>query len=206
MTGGRIGRVLTKLAGVLLACWACGWVAANALVVQVALPHADAILVLSGAPVYTERLVTAARLFREGRADKLILTDDGMRGPWSRTLQRNPTSVESAMLLFAESGVPAEKVEVLSGRVSSTYQEVVLMRDYSTSHALKSVIVVTSRYHTRRAFWTLRRVLRDTGAQVGIEPATPIDSPPPATWWLYGRGWPMVAGEYVKLAYYWVRY
>jgi uncharacterized SAM-binding protein YcdF (DUF218 family) len=184
-------------------CWVSAWVAARALVVEEPLPRADVLLVLAGAGVYGERVTHAARLFFDGRSGKIVLTNDGSLQSWSRTLQRNPLSVERAMLLLGRLGVPPGNVEALQGRVASTYDEALLMRRYAEAHQLTSIVVVTSGYHTRRASWTLRRVFRGTGIQIGIEPA-PLQpgTPSPATWWWSARGWPMVAGEYVKLVYY----
>lgn len=187
--------------------WALAWAAARALVVYVRLQHADVILVMAGAPVYFERVAHAGRLFLDGRADKVLLTNDGTRGSWSRTLQRNPLLYERAILRMTQAGVPPASIELLPGRISSTFDEAALMREYARTHAVKSLIVVTSDYHTRRALWALRRVLRDTGVEVGIEPVVPLfSSVSPRTWWLHARGWQMVFGEYVKLAYYRLRY
>ncbi|MDT7605003.1 MAG: hypothetical protein QOF61_3000, partial [Acidobacteriota bacterium] len=36
--------------------------------------------------------------------------------------------------------------------------------------------------------------------------ATGGESPAPYGWWLTARGWREVAGEYVKLVYYWTHY
>ncbi|MCA1634417.1 MAG: YdcF family protein [Acidobacteria bacterium] len=104
-------------------------------------------------------------------------------------------------------GVPAEQVEVLPQPVSSTYEEAVRLRDYATTQGLRSVLIVTSAYHSRRALWTMRRVFEGSGVEVGLAIA-PIgeQSPKSATWWLHISGWRMVAGEYVKLVYYWLRY
>jgi uncharacterized SAM-binding protein YcdF (DUF218 family) len=195
--------VLIVILLVLALGWTLAWAAARALVVEVKLQHADVILVMAGAPVYFGRTAEAGRLFLDGRADKILLTNDGVRGSWSRTLQRNPFYYERAMLRLTQAGVPVTSVELLSGRISSTFDEAALMSAYARTHAVKSVIVVTSEYHTRRALWTVRRVLRDTGVEVGVQPATPIfDSVSPHNWWWYARGWQMVFGEYVKLAYY----
>lgn len=187
--------------------WALAWAAARALVVEVKLPHADVILVMAGAPVYFGRTAEAGRLFLDGRADRILLTNDGVRGSWSRTLQRNPLYYERAMLRLTQAGVPASSIELLPGRISSTFDEAALMRTYARTHAVKSVIIVTSEYHTRRALWTLRRVLRDTGTEIGVEPANPIfGSVSPWNWWWSAGGWQTVFGEYVKLAYYRVHY
>jgi hypothetical protein len=51
--------------------------------------------------------------------------------------------------------------------------------------------------------WTFRTLFQDGTTQVGLDPVdTGIQTPPPATWWLHGRGWKLVLGEYLKLIYY----
>jgi uncharacterized SAM-binding protein YcdF (DUF218 family) len=196
-----IGTIVAAL------CWLSAWIAARALVVQEPLSRADVLLVLAGAKVYGERVTYAAHLFLDGRAGRIVLTNDGNLQSWSRTLQRNPLSVERATLMLGRLGVPAANIEALQGRVDSTHDEALLMRRYAEAHHVKSIVVVTSGYHTRRASWTLRRVFRGTGIQIGIEPAPPQpDTPSPMTWWWSARGWPMVAGEYMKLVYYRFRY
>src|SRR4030095_8770229 len=147
----------------------------------------------AGAPVYFGRAAEAGRLFLDGRADRILLTNDGVRGSWSRTLQRNPLYYERAILRLTQAGVPASSIELLPGRISSTFDEAALMRAYARTHAVKSVIIATSEYHTRRALCTLPRVLRGRGAEIGVEPANPIfGSVSPWNWWWSPGGWQMV--------------
>jgi uncharacterized SAM-binding protein YcdF (DUF218 family) len=72
---------------------------------------------------------------------------------------------------------------------------------------LRSLIVVTSPYHSRRALWSLRKVFAGSGVEVGIDPVAPGgQSPAPYMWWTTRRGWREVAGEYAKLVYYHAHY
>lgn len=200
----RLVRVLV----VLLVVWLpLGWIGARALIVSAELPQADVIVVLGGSSTYVERTSAAAQLFGSGRAPKIILTDDGQQGGWSSAEQRNPFFVERARQELERANVPAEKIEVLPPLVSSTYDEAVLLREYAKSHQMRSMLVVTSAYHSRRALWTLRRVFEGSGVELGLESPPPgWQTPQPATWWLHLQGWQVVAGEYVKLVYYWLSY
>ena len=75
------------------------------------------------------------------------------------------------------------------------------------TRGVRSMIVVTSPYHTRRARWILRRVFDGSGVAVKIDAALPDDkTPQPATWWLTGRGWHDVASEYAKFVFYALNY
>ncbi|HEX8745684.1 MAG TPA: YdcF family protein [Pyrinomonadaceae bacterium] len=205
--GARVAGYLRFLAPLLVVWFMLAWVAAEALVVQASLPRADAILVLSGSSNYVERARHAARLYNEGRAPLILLTDDGQQGGWSTEEQRNPFFVERAVRELSRAGVPAEKITVLPGVVSSTYAEAASLRDYAGRRGLRSVLIVTSAYHSRRALWTMRRVTEGSDMNVGVDaPEAGGESPAPAIWWINPRGWQMVAGEYPKMLYYHLRY
>lgn len=193
---------------VLLAAWPpVAWMAARALSVEADLAHADAIVVFGGSATYVERTREAARLFHQGRAPKIILTNDGRRGGWSNELERNPFFIERAAQELQRAGVPAENIESLSPIVSSTYDEALLLRDYAQQRGLRSLLFVTSAYHSRRALWTIKRVFDGSGIEVGLmSPAAGWQTPRFATWWLHLKGWKMIGSEYVKLIYYRVRY
>ena len=197
------------VAGLILAVlWPfVAWVAAAALVERASLPRADALVVMSGSAAYVERARRAAELYHEGRAPRVILTDDNVRGPWSEARGTNPLFVERAREELLRAGIPAESVEVLPGVVVNTYEEAVAARAYAERTKLHSLLFVTSAYHTRRALWTLRRAFRGSGVEVGVEPVEPgAQTPTPATWWLSRRGWRAVALEYPKLVYYYWEY
>lgn len=175
--------------------------------VSAALSSADAIVVLSGSSTYIERTQKAAELHRQGRAPLVLLTDDQTRGGWSSALQRNPYFVERARDELIKQGVPAEKIRIVPGLASSTHDEVLLIKDYATAQGLRSLLVVTSAYHSRRALRSLRQTFAGTETTIGLEPVPPgVQTPSPAFWWLQPVGWRSVGGEYVKLIYYWLRY
>ncbi len=201
-------RRLASYAVILLAAWSLvAWVAARALIVRAEPSSADALVVLSGGSFYAERTRRAAELFMLGRAPRIILTDDGIRGPWSNEQERNPSYTELEAEALRRAGVPSDSIEVLPQMVSSTYDEASLLSDYARRRGLRSILVVTSAYHSRRALWVWRRVFRESGINVGLEPTeTGGQSPAPATWWWHLRGWRSVAGEYPKIIYYWLRY
>jgi uncharacterized SAM-binding protein YcdF (DUF218 family) len=200
----RRGRVVLLL----LVVWSIlAWGAARALVVRSELPHADALVVLAGSATYVERTHRAAQLFAAGVAARIVLTNDNLPSGWSALEERNPLFVERAAEELQRQGVPAEKIEIVPGIVSSTYDEIMRVREYSVKHGLRSILVVTSAYHSRRAWWTLRHVFRGSDVAIGLETAAPGEqSPRPATWWWHRVGWQMVPLEYVKIVYYWLRY
>lgn len=201
-------RTAIKILLICILIWPfVAWAAARLLIIEAPLARADAIVVLGGSANYKERARDAARLLQDGRAQRILVTNDNMRGPWSSVEQRNLFFYERALDELRNAGVPDESVEVLITSVSSTHEEAELVKQYAVEHGLHSVLIVTSAYHSRRALWTFSRVFRDTGIEVGLVPVSPgTDSPRPATWWLTVRGWRLVPTEYVKMIYYVVKY
>jgi uncharacterized SAM-binding protein YcdF (DUF218 family) len=200
----RIRRRLL-VAFLLLAFWSLlAWAGARWLVVEAPLARADAIVVLSGSSTYVERAQKAAALFKEGRSPKIVLTNDNRQGGWSSVEQRNPFFYERATSVLTSEGVPQSVIEVIPQPVQSTRDEATLLRSYSNTRGLHSLIVVTSAYHSRRALHTFRTAFAMSNVAIGLEhPPTGLQTPRPATWWLHPRGWLMVPNEYLKIAYYW---
>ncbi|HVF55417.1 MAG TPA: YdcF family protein, partial [Pyrinomonadaceae bacterium] len=172
------------------------WLAAEALIVKSDLPRADAIAVLSGSSTYLERTRRAAELFAQGRAPIVVLTNDGQQSGWSATEQRNPFFYERAADELRRQGVPPERIRVIPEVVVSTYDEVVHLREYGAENRLRSILVVTAPYQSRRALWTLRRVFGGSGVEVGLDaPPAGEQSPPTPTWWWHAAGWEQVPSE-----------
>ena len=135
----------------------------------------------------------------------MVLTNDGLRGRWSRRRQANLTSTERAKDAVLDAGIPEQRLIILPQRVNSTYDEAVAVRGFVETAGIRRVLVVTSPYHSRRALWVFRRVL--AGVEVGIDSPLPGEQSPAAgTWWLSKTGWHNVALEYVKLVYYRIKH
>lgn len=180
---------------------------AVALIVEKPVEKADAIMVLGGSATYIERTRKAAELYNRGLAPLVLLTDDGQRAGWSRTEQRNPPYFDLARRSLISQGVPENAIKVLPGEVTGTNWEAQVLSKEIDATGLRSVLLVTSAYHSRRAFWTFEKFLAGKDVQLGVEhPPTGEQTPRPAFWWLSRKGWDMVAGEYVKTIAYWLYY
>ncbi len=201
--GRRLRRVVVLLVALIGGWTLLAWAAAKYLVVSAPLPRADAIVVLSGSACLLERTNEAAQLYNSNVASRIVLTNDNLQGTWSSAEQRNPFFWERAKENLVSAGVPPQRIEVIWHPVTSTYDEAQTVRDYAQAQGFKSIVVVTSGYHSRRALWTLQRVFHGSNVEIGMQAVeTGIQTPSPLTWWLRPRGWQMVAGEYVKSVYY----
>ncbi len=194
--------VLTAL--LLISLWVpLAWWLAERLIVQKPLDKADVMVVLGGSATYIERTQKAAQLFEEKVSDRIVLTDDGLQSGWSRTEQRNPFFVELARKELVARGVPPENIEILSPAVSGTKDEADLVGDEVRKRGWQRVLIVTSAYHSRRSLWLFELYAGNEGTEFGVvSPPAGQQTPASFYWWLLPKGWNMVAGEYIKSAYY----
>jgi len=201
-------RTILKVFVICVLIWPfAAWAGARLLITEAPLEKADAIVVLAGAASYRERTREAVRLLRDGRAPRIVITNDNTAGSWSQADQRNLLFYERSLEELRKAGVPPDSIDVLMQPVSSTQEEAQLIRDYAQQHRLQSILIVTSPYHSRRALWVFSRSFRNTGIRMGLVAVTPgFQSPRPATWWLSLRGWKLVPTEYVKMIYYVIKY
>ncbi|HMT06736.1 MAG TPA: YdcF family protein [Pyrinomonadaceae bacterium] len=177
---------------------------ANHLIFQKTIEKPDAIVVLAGSSQYPERCRKAAELYHERQIPVIYLTNDGERSGWSVAEKRNIPYLELERRELIANGVFADSIRVLDGVVKGTDDEAKAMAAEAKAANLRSVLIVTSSYHSRRAYRTFERMFADSGIEIGIEHA-PLadDDPSPMWWWLSRRGWQLVGGEYVKSAVYW---
>lgn len=203
----NLGRRLAVAFLFLPGLWFFSWLGARLLLVEAPLDRADAIVVLSGSKMQTERAELAAGLYHNGVAKRIFVTNDNHRGGWNSAEQRNPYFFETTIAALRSRGVPDDAIGVIPQAVDGTHAEAVVLREYADEQGLQSLLVVTSGYHSRRALRSFRRAFAGSGRTVGLRAVSPGQQTPPAsTWWLKRRGWEMVAGEYLKLAYYVVRW
>jgi uncharacterized SAM-binding protein YcdF (DUF218 family) len=182
---------------------------AERLIIEKPLESADAILILSGSHTYVERTQKASEIFRKGIAPKIYLTDDGEQAGWSKVEKRNPSYVELARNSLISQGVPAGNIEILEPQVTGTIYEARILSEKAKAANLRSVLIVTSAYHTRRSLATFQKIFDENNQTIElgiVSPPTGEQTPPPFSWWLSADGWKFVAGEYVKSFVYWVYY
>jgi uncharacterized SAM-binding protein YcdF (DUF218 family) len=178
----------------------------NFLMVDDAVEKADIIEVLAGSSAM--RSQKAAELFFQDVAPKIVLTkmqpvhnDLELRRYGIRLLENH----EEAMGVLKALKVPDAAIEVVDGYNESTVDEARRIKDYALQKGVKSVIVVTSSYHSRRSRLIFRRVFKGTGIQVSLRRA-PEHHFSAQKWWANREAAKAVFLEYQKLLYYALRY
>jgi uncharacterized SAM-binding protein YcdF (DUF218 family) len=157
------------------------------------LAQSEAIVLVGGG--FKERVPAAAMLYRDGYAPLVILANDGIFSGWSTKYNRNLYQVEWAEEDLVKLGVPRDRIVKLPFYGSSTMLDALATKRYLFKSGLKKIIVVTSDYHTLRALWTFRHVLKEYTTDITIFPAKS-----------FGVGIRSLAVEYVKFGYYMLKY
>ena len=182
---------------------------AQLLIVEKPIEKADAIWVLGGSGTYLERTQLAAEFYKKGIANKIYLVNDGEFGGWNKVEQRNLPFYEISKRELIAQGVAENDIEVLPENVTGTNYEADLFAKIAKENNLKSILLVTSAYHSRRTLWTFQESIAKNNLtiEIGLQsPEVGIQTPPKFTWWLSRKGWMFVGGEYVKFVYYFVSY
>jgi uncharacterized SAM-binding protein YcdF (DUF218 family) len=202
----RILRLAILTSLVLFISFFVSAIAGGWLIVEAPLERADAILVLSGSASYIERADEAAALFKAGVSPRILLTNDNGRGGWNDAEERNPYFFELSRSRLVSNGVPPTAIEVLMPAAIGTHGEAEIVVDAALQRNFRSLMIVTSPHHTRRALWTYKRTILEKHAPLilGVRPAS--NSQSGTEWYWQWLEWPTISSEYVKLVYYQMRY
>lgn len=146
---------------------------AESWIVEDPLGKADALVVLSDDNFYADRATRAAELLREGKAPLIVAS--------GRRLRPNAGIAELMEHDLIERGVPKDKIVRLPQDADSTKEEAEALLKFAKEKKWRSVIVVTSNYHTRRARYIFRRVFPQ-GIEVRVASARDGDFDP-QHWW-----------------------
>ena len=191
----------TLLLAVLLGAFACPR-AGHYLIVDEPLRPADVIVVLAGTRV--ERWLEAVDLYREGRAAAILLSS-GIVEPAETRLRalgiRYPSDIELTRDAMVQLGVPASAITAFPDTVDNTAEEAVVAHRFALERGWRSLIVVTSKYHTRRSRFAFERQLRGTGISVQVR-GSRYDESQPDRWWKRRSDFRFVTWELQKLAAY----
>ena len=147
------------------------------------LVRADAILVLAGSDI--ERPLEAVDLYTTGFAARIVLTRESGEPAMALVQRRGitaPFEVDWQRSVLIQLGVAADAVIIPPRVHDNTAQEAQTLRALAAEHGWRRVIVISSKYHLRRAGLAFRRELRDSGVTVVMH-GTRYDRANPTRWW-----------------------
>ena len=133
------------------------------------LEKADALYVLGGARA--DRWLEAADLYREGYAPRIILSSGGPDGG-EEFLQargiRIPSEADIARQVLLQIGIPLEVIALTDRPHDNTSEESMSLSRLVEQERWRAVIVVTSKYHTRRTRLEVKRLFPDSPVKIII--------------------------------------
>lgn len=152
---------------------------------------ADIVIVLAG-DASGHRILKAAQLVREGYASKVVVS-----GPEG---QYDYAECDLAIPFAVKRGYPESYFLHFENRAHSTKEESEALVPELRRLGAKSVLLVTSDYHTRRA----SKIFRKAGPDLTFYPVA-ADAPyfSPAGWWKNREGQKLFAIEWMKTVAEW---
>jgi uncharacterized SAM-binding protein YcdF (DUF218 family) len=144
-----------------------GWV------VEDTVERSDAILVLSDDNFYADRATRAAQIYRQGLSSIVVASGRRLR-PYAGVAEL----MEHDLI---ERGVPKDKILRVAHDADNTREEAKTLAQVAKQKKWRSVIVVTSNFHTRRARYIFSHVFpEDIRIRITGAPDGDFD---PERWW-----------------------
>lgn len=165
-------------------------------------PQATDYVMVLGGHVETRPFVAAA-LLKAGLARKALMAT--IRGYGDEAQGIAPPEQEVVRAVLVRQGVSPNAIVILSNPCASTFDEARALAEFLQSEPHSSVTVVTSCYHTRRTRWIFLKALGEHASRVRFVGA-PADGFDATNWWHFESGFCTYVDEYLKLAFYLVRY
>lgn len=162
---------------------------------------AEAIVVLSGS--LPDRMLEAVDLYQAHMAPRIILTREPSLPGLAALRARGgnlPEPHEENLMVAQHFGISRDVISVLPTPASSTLAEARIVISYLQAQRIKSILLVTSKAHARRARMIFRRLAQGR-IEITVCPS-PYDPFTPDDWW-HDRGTVRrVITEYGKLLTY----
>lgn len=163
--------------------------------------HVDAVFVLGGSIL--DRGMEAARVYEGGYGNRFYFTGAPIPSALE-ALGIDSTEAECTRTVAVEAGLPIELTTVINEGTSTMEEEEALLAQ-AIAIGADTVMIISSRFHLRRVGFVFRDRFREHGITVLLHGAA-NSTFEEETWWKSEEGLIMLNNEYVKLAYYHLKY
>lgn len=153
-----------------------------------------------------DRSLEAAAVFRETKQATVLFVApiDPEKHFMDSLAIPTSSSAEQFRKVMIQLGVPPQKVAYLRGPATSTMDEADKVAAYLRANAqVKRVVIVTSSFHSRRAFRIFRDRFEKAGVRItiNVSPSRYTDFNP-VIWWRRKNDASFVITEWLKIMYY----
>ena len=166
----------------------------------------DLIICLAGENV--DRGLAVVDAYKKGLAPRIFMVREEPPDGYELLKERGvnyPENVDLMIMLLEGLGVPKSAFLASDRYVKSTFEEAKLVRDFVNSGGYRSLILITSPIHSRRAWLSFRKVFDKTDVRILVL-TSPYSEFKPEDWWKERRYLKEVIIEYEKLIYYCLKY
>lgn len=163
--------------------------------------HADAMVMLFGST--RDRVLHVADLYHQNITGKIILPINSDEYYHSSEVKKTQNFIDTLKVSYrlGKLGVPLDSIVKVRGDAISTMMEAVIVREYLRNNTnLDTLIIISSKYHTRRASMIFKAAVKSLD-----NPVTILCSPSPYTkfnkekWWRSKGDIKKVVLEYLKI-------
>ena len=165
-------------------------------------PHAaDAVAVLGGG--LSVRPAAAASYYSAGLVHKVLVSNVHLDAAEAAGVVPSHTSLLRRAV--EKLGVPDNAVELFGHQLSSTYEEIIALREWAVRNHARSIIIPTEVFSARRLRWVSHRVFANAGIEIQV-PAVDAPDYRRDAWWRNEQGVITFQNEIVKYVYYRLKY
>jgi uncharacterized SAM-binding protein YcdF (DUF218 family) len=164
---------------------------------------ADVIVVLNGRDA--ERSLAAVDLYQRGYANLIVLAR-GSKQPGCDEFYERVGENWNSKIFFQRAieamGIPETDFKLIGDGITSTYDEAKVTKRFLMENGYKSILLVTSKWHSKRAYLTFRSMLNDEERiSIACRPSQ-YDNFDPDNWWKIEADAESVLREYIRFVYY----
>lgn len=178
------------------------------LIAEDELQTSDMIVVLTGS--VHDRMLQAVDIYNEKYSDQIVLINTYNTRydiQVKQGLELTPGYAQLSRIVAVDLGIPEENILILEGNAQSTKDEALILREYiKNNREIKSIIVVTSKYHSRRSKTIFTKALSYLDRKINIYSSpSKYDYFKVDQWWRKREDIGFVLSEYLKLANFYLR-
>ena len=155
------------------------------LIVEDPLSNADIIYLLTGEVV--NRPLHAVKLYRENYTNTIVVPQHELNS--AEKMEIYPNLTEATIKVLLQKGINKSDIIVIDfdDGVSSTTDEAIALRGYINKNKIKKVLIVTSAFHSYRAKYLFKKILKGTPVDITISsvPHWKFDE---TNWWKFEDG------------------
>jgi len=148
----------------------------------------DAIVVLSGDE--GERVIEAAEWYSKGYGEYLVITKTD-----TEEIGEQKTYSENLLRIAIDQGVPQDSILFSEGMAGNTFEEAQAVLELVKIRNIKSILIITDTFHTRRAKMIFNRVFDGEEIEISIH-AVKNSWYKPYNWFLSIDGWKQTISEF----------